>query len=504
MPDLAYAFTLYFVTLGPLKTVPAFYLVTQSADRRTTVALAVRSAIVATAIVLFVALVASGTMVTWRVSADSIAIAGGVVLLMSAIRALTSFHLAEAAPDAVSSTPRMAMNLTWMGSPVLSPLAIPSIVTPIGIVVVLYFSGLALGDSALQGQIVGLLLVIMGLNLVAMMFARPIMRAVGLPILQVIGWVFSALQAGLAVEVLMGAMRRLAIALCVALAFAGMAAAQELDPRAFAPAPVGTTIVLAGIGESTGGILFDPSVGVADVDADLHIITSGFGYTFGLAGRQARVLAVVPVAWGNIAGNVHAQPQRQDLRGLADPRIKVSIGLRGAPALRAAQFASVPRGTAIGMSVTVMPPLGQYNSGQLVNLGYNRWGLKPEIGATRTINRWTFDAATGVWFFTTNRAYYPGLLHKEQEPLVSVQGHVSYAFPNRIWIGVAGTWFGGGETRVAGIVNPDEQRNTRLGATLSLPIDKFQSVKVVYSTGATTRRGNDFNSFSVNWQLARY
>jgi hypothetical protein len=69
---------------------------------------------------------------------------------------------------------------------------------------------------------------------------------------------------------------------------------------------------------------------------------------------------------------------------------------------------------------------------------------------------------------------------------------------------VAGTWFGGGETRVDGVVNPDEQRNTRLGATLSLPIDKFQSVKVVYSTGATTRRGTDFDNFSVSWQLARY
>jgi hypothetical protein len=261
--------------------------------------------------------------------------------------------------------------------------------------------------------------------------------------------------------------------------------------------------VLTGVGGSKGSILFDPSVGVADVEADLHIVTTGFGYTFALAGRQARVLAVLPVAWGNVAGAVAGQPQRQDLRGLADPRIKVSLGLRGAPALRAAQFA-VPRGTAIGASMTVMPPLGQYGSEQLVNLGYNRWAFKPEIGATRTINRWTFDAATGVWFFTANRAYYPGVLHKEQDPLVSVQGHVSYTFPNRIWIGVAGTWFGGGETRVEGVLNPDEQRNTRMGGTISIPLTKFQSMKVVYSTGASTRRGTDFDSFSINWQLARY
>jgi hypothetical protein len=73
----------------------------------------------------------------------------------------------------------------------------------------LYFSGLAVGDAELQGQLIGLLVAIMALNLLAMLCAVPIMRVVGLPVLQVVGWVFSALQAGLAVEVLIGAVRAL-------------------------------------------------------------------------------------------------------------------------------------------------------------------------------------------------------------------------------------------------------------------------------------------------------
>jgi small neutral amino acid transporter SnatA (MarC family) len=501
MTDLAYAFTLYFVTLGPVKTIPAFFLVTQSADRRTRIVLAIRSAVVATAIVLFVAIVASGTMVTWRVSTDAIAIAGGLVLLMTAIKMLTTFQLGVEPPSARPA--RAAFDPSWMGGPVLSPIAIPSIVTPIGIVVVLYFSGLVSGNATLQGRHVALLLLIMGLNLGAMLVAAPIMRAVGLPVLQVIGWVFSALQAGLAVEVLIGAARRLAVIMAVAMALLGTATAQELDPRVFAPAPVGTTIVLTGIGGSKGGILFDPSVDVADVAADLHIVTTGFGYTFALAGRQARVLAVLPAAWGDIAGAVGGQAQRQNLRGLADPRIRVSVGLRGAPALRPAEFAAAPRATAIGASVTIMPPWGQYSSTQLVNLGYNRWAFKPEIGVTRSLGPWTVEAATGVWLFTANDAYYPGL-RKKQDRVASVQGHVSYAFRNRIWLGVAGTWFGGGETRVERVLNPDEQRNTRMGGTVSIPVTRFQSIKVVYSTGASTRRGTDFDSFTINWQLARY
>jgi hypothetical protein len=49
-------------------------------------------------------------------------------------------------------------------------------------------------------------------------------------------------------------------------------------------------------------------------------------------------------------------------------------------------------------------------------------------------------------------------------------------------------------------VNPDEQRNVRLGATLSLPAGASDSVKVVYSTGATTRRGTDFDTLTLQWQ----
>ena len=44
---------------------------------------------------------------------------------------------------------------------------------------------------------------------------------------------------------------------------------------------------------------------------------------------------------------------------------------------------------------------------------------------------------------------------------------------------------------------PDLQRNTRVGATLSIPIVGQQSIKFAYSTGTTTRRGSDFNPFNA-------
>jgi hypothetical protein len=177
-------------------------------------------------------------------------------------------------------------------------------------------------------------------------------RVVGTLALQVVGWVFSVSA--------------------FVLLSAPDSRGQELEARAFSPSPIGTTFVLGGFGKSEGGILFHPALDIDNVQADLWIATLGVGHTFGLVERQARVLAVLPMAWGSIAGHVRDQAQRQDLAGLVDPRLRLSVGLIGAPALTLAEFAHAPRRTALGASITVVPPWGQYSATRLVNLGYHR------------------------------------------------------------------------------------------------------------------------------------
>jgi hypothetical protein len=306
------------------------------------------------------------------------------------------------------------------------------------------------------------------------------------------------------IEEAQGDMTSLARALAICLLLAAGVEAQELEPRAFSPSPIGTTFVLGGFGKSEGGILFDPALDIDNVQADLWIATVGVGHTFGLAGRQARILAVFPTAWGAVAGDVHAQPQRQELAGLVDPRFKFSVGVIGAPALTLAQFATARRRTAVGVGVTVVPPWGQYSSRQLVNLGYNRWAVKPEIGFSHPIHRLTLDTSVGVWLFSPNHSYYPAHAVKRQDAVVALQGHASYSLPRRSWVAVNATWFAGGETRVDGVPNPDLQRNTRIGVTLSIPIVGQHSIKLAYSTGTTTRRGSDLNTFNATWQLVMW
>jgi hypothetical protein len=248
--------------------------------------------------------------------------------------------------------------------------------------------------------------------------------------------------------------------------------------------------------------VLDPVVPLGDVEADVGFATLGAGYTFDALGRQARLMALLPYAWGELSAAASGAPAVENLDGLVDPRIKFSIGLWGAPALSTDEFANRRRATSISASLTVMPPFGRYEGDRLASLGANRWAFKPEIGVWHPIGRWTLEASLGAWFYTENDDYLGGV--RSQDPITAVASHVSYTFGDRSWLALNATLFFGGRTDVDGVRNDDEQDNMRFGLTYSRPITQRQSIKFTYSTGARTRRGSDFDTFTLTWQLVRF
>lgn len=281
----------------------------------------------------------------------------------------------------------------------------------------------------------------------------------------------------------------------------GAAVAQELEPRAYSPSPMGTTFVVVSATRSAGGVFTDPAAPLTDVEAELGVLGLAIGHSFPLLGKSALLLGAVPIVWGEARGQIGEDRRQASRRGLADPRVKLSMILSGSRPMTRAEFAKAPRGTILGVSLTVVPPIGQYEATKLVNLGSNRWWYKPEIGLSVPVRRWTFDGYAGVWFFTDNDAYYPGVASRHQDPVVAIQGHVSYTIGRRAWLAINGTWYGGGKLTVDGAKSVDPYRNARLGATWALPLGARQSLKVAYSAGAATRIGADFKTITVAWQL---
>jgi len=275
--------------------------------------------------------------------------------------------------------------------------------------------------------------------------------------------------------------------------------AQELEPRAFAANPIGVNFLIGAFTHTHGDVLVDPSLPITDVDATVRSFAAGYGRTFDLADHVASIALVTPYVELDASGEVLEEARTVSRSGLADLRLRFTFSLLSGSAVDAATFARNLPDTTLGASLSLVAPTGQYRSDRLVNIGSNRWALKPELGGSRRLGRWTVEGSVGAWLYSDNEAFVGGVT-REQDPLGTLQVHVSYAFRPRVWLAASGTWYTGGRSTVDGERKRDLQRNTRAGLTLSWPMSPGHSLKLSWNTGTSTRIGGDFDSWSLAYQ----
>ena len=276
--------------------------------------------------------------------------------------------------------------------------------------------------------------------------------------------------------------------------------AQELQPRAYLPAPVGLNYFGISYSNNRGGLLFDPSLPVDDASVNANIATVAFGQTLGVLGRTTQILALFPYVRANLEGRVAGAQTDAYRSGLGDAAFRYSMNLYGAPAMNLKEFAGYRQKTVVGASVTVTAPTGQYDPVRLVNIGTNRWGVKPEIGVSRAVGKWTLEGAAGAWLYTGNNQFN-GTSLRTQEPIGSLQGHVVRVLPHRTWLAGDLTFYTGGRSQVNGRDNSDYLGNSRLGASFGIVLNRRQSLKISYFKGAVTRLGGDISSIGVSYNV---
>jgi len=275
--------------------------------------------------------------------------------------------------------------------------------------------------------------------------------------------------------------------------------AQEAEPRSYSNTPVGLNFLISGYVYSRGMIAFDPDGAIADATFHSNSGVLAYARSFALGGQSAKFDVIVPAASFAAQGFLNGLPREREILGLADPRFRLSVNLFGAPALSAKEFASYQQDLIVGVSVQVSAPLGQYDNTKLLNLGGNRWSVRPELGISKAWGPWTFEVAPSVIVFSDNTDFLVGNTFS-QAPIYAVQGHVLYTFPTGMWVALDGLYFAGGRTALNGVKSDNEQANTRAGFTLALPIDRRNSLKLSASTGITTRTGSEFSAVGLAWQ----
>jgi multiple antibiotic resistance protein len=188
-------FTYLFLTIGPTKALGPFAKMTAGAAPSARRSLALKGVAIATLGLVATGFVGQSTVKSWGVSLPALIVAGGIILFLVAIRSVLDVY-SDPAP---STTPRPALTTALA----LQPLAFPTIVPPYGIAVVILLLSI---EPTQTLTIVGILVLMMVLNLAAMLFARPILRILGLP-LQLVANVLTVLQVALAIEMIIFAFR---------------------------------------------------------------------------------------------------------------------------------------------------------------------------------------------------------------------------------------------------------------------------------------------------------
>lgn len=273
----------------------------------------------------------------------------------------------------------------------------------------------------------------------------------------------------------------------------------EIEPRAYVNTPVGINFFLAGFAYSEGGLSTPASSPIQDAELTIPSGILAYARALDVWGKSGKIDVILPYSQLSGSAMTAGQRRERDVSGFNDPRFRFSVNFYGAPALSLQEFANYQQDLIIGASIQVSAPLGQYDENKLVNLGNNRWFVKPDIGISKAWGPFSLECSTGVFFFSSNEEYFDGKT-LDQDPVSATQVHATYNLSHGIWAAVSGNYDYGGRTKIDGVRGEEVDKNSRMGATFALPVNRNNSVKLFASTSIHTSRGSDFDLFGIIWQ----
>ena len=282
--------------------------------------------------------------------------------------------------------------------------------------------------------------------------------------------------------------------------------AQDLSPRAYVITPVDASAVVFTYSYFNGGLDFNGTVPITGATGTYSVPILSYYHSFNFFGRSANVTASLPYGVGTFQGEVLGSQQQIYRSGLLDSVYRLSVNLKGGPAMQPKEFVRWRQKVLLGASLKIVAPTGQYDPHKLINWGINRWAFKPEFGYSQRWGKWVLDAAAGAWFYTQNNAFYsiPAPAVQTQKPIGAFEGHLSRDFgKRRFWASLDGNFWFGGITSLSGVENlATKQTSSRIGGTGSYPINRHQSIKLNYSVGSYVRFGGNYHNVSVAWQYS--
>ena len=286
---------------------------------------------------------------------------------------------------------------------------------------------------------------------------------------------------------------------CLVLLMGSTLSAQDLEPRRWTPLPAGTTIVGVTYGHNSGDIGFDPVLEIEDTTVKRDFLIMSYTHFFTMAEKLMRFDVLFPFHKAQWDGLLSGESASAELTGLADPHLRLSINLLGAPTSDSKEVIN----TVVGAAIAVGVPLGEYFEDELLNLGANRYTIRPQIGVVHTRGPWSYELTGSIFFFTDNDNFLNGN-ELEQKPFYAAQGHIIRVFKPGVWGSLSAGYGQGGASRVNGVDKEDKREGFISALSFGVPITSDQGLKLSYiwaKTQTDTESRSETSTFVLGWSI---
>jgi hypothetical protein len=266
-------------------------------------------------------------------------------------------------------------------------------------------------------------------------------------------------------------------------------------PRMYWNAPVGTNILQAYFWTATGNSPSPENTQAqSGFETDINIGVLGYNRIIDIAGHSAIATAVI--TGGKVSGSL-AGASLASSSGIGDLYLQGVINLFGAPALSAEGFATYKQDTVLSLLMGVTVPIGAYKNTQALNLGANRWNMRIGLPFMQTIGDWipgkitTFEVLPSVWFYGDNDDYTRLGLHLEQDPMVTLEAHITQDITPALFVSLDYFVQRVGDSSINGGASSGANTSDSLGMTVGYMLNAQTQFQLRYAASLTPNANQD-------------
>ena len=289
-----------------------------------------------------------------------------------------------------------------------------------------------------------------------------------------------------------------AVAVFVMIAFPLTASAQ-VPPRFYWKSLEGVNAVPVIYMDMSGNANpLDPShFVIPEASFDAKVAIAGYARIITVFGRSGLAAALLPMGRVSGSASVLGNKFNESTNGFGDPTLEFAVNLVGPePIKNIPDMLRYEPGFSLDLLIDVIPPLGEYDNEQTINLGQNRWmgrigaPIVWQIGDWVPGRRTTLELLPSIWYFGDNDDFVGRNL--STDPKFQIEGHLTRDFHQDFWGSFDLNWVNGAESSIDG-QQGEEIDMVGMGFTLGYQINENIQLTAGYLASINDSEPTDLN-----------